>query len=316
MAVLAIAALVGLAVWLVVESVSVDDGGTATTPQTSEPVAVSVDGLTTLAGAAGGPIYWVGPGQATRYELRQSDGQVYVRYLPDGVQPGDPRPLLTVATYALENAYDVTSKIQGSEQVPIAGGGVAVLSSERPTSAYVAFPGVDYQIEVFDPDASTVRELATSGTVQPVPAAGAAGNSRGPEAVTESELVSLSKELGQPLYWAGPRENTTYELTVTVDGRIFVRYLPPKVEVGARPGALTVATYPVADAYSITEQGGSGEGSTVVEIPDGGIAAYTKGEATNVYLAYPGEDVQVELYSPVPGVAPKLASQGKIVPVG
>jgi hypothetical protein len=152
--------------------------------------------------------------------------------------------------------------------------------------------------------------------VKPVPPPGAAVGARGPEETSEDDLAKLSEELGHPIYWAGARENATYELTVTANGQVFVRYLPPGAEVGASSGALTVATYPVADAYSITEQGASGEDSVVVEAPAGGIATHAKGETTNVYLAYPGDDVQVEVYSPVPGVAPKLVSQGKIVPVG
>jgi hypothetical protein len=42
----------------------------------------------------------------------------------------------------------------------------------------------------------------------------------------------------------------------------------------------------------------------------------SKSSRTNVYLAFPGEDVQVEVYSPVPGAAARLVSQGKIVSVG
>ena len=193
---------------------------------------------------------------------------------------------------------------------------MAAISAARPTSAYVAFPGVDYQIEIYDPDPAVVRRLATGGDVKPVPAPEAAVGPRGPEETSEDDLAKLSEELGHPIYWAGARENATYELTVTADGQIFVRYLSPEAEVGASSGALTVATYPVADAYNITKQGASGADSVVVEAPDGGIATHRKGETTNVYLAYPGEDVQVEVYSPVPGVAPKLVSQGKIVPVG
>ena len=50
------------------------------------------------------------------YELSQrSGGQVFVRYLPSGSKAGDTRPLLTVATYPVENAYNVTSNIQAEE---------------------------------------------------------------------------------------------------------------------------------------------------------------------------------------------------------
>ena len=50
-----------------------------------------------------------------------------------------------------------------------------------------------------------------------------------------------------------------------------------------------------------------------VEDPDGGVAV--KGTENNVYLAYRGQDVQVEVYSPTPGEAARLVQQGKIVPV-
>ena len=59
-ALLAIAGLVALAVWLIVESVSDDDGsGTAAPAQTTDAVAVSANGLATLGQAFGRPIYWV-----------------------------------------------------------------------------------------------------------------------------------------------------------------------------------------------------------------------------------------------------------------
>ena len=315
-ALVAVAALVGLVTWLVVESVAGDgDGGIATT-QTSEPVALSANGLATLVEAGGQPIYWVGPRQGSMYELSRRDGQVFVRYLPRGVGAGDSQALLTVATYAVPDAFRITSQANpGTDVVRLSGGGVAALSESSPTSAYVAFPGVEYQIEIYDPDPAVVRDLATSGAVQPVPSAKTI-EARGPEAVDEADLVTLSQELGHPIYWAGPRKGTTSELTVTADGSVFVRYLPSGTEVGAESPALTVATYPVADAYTVTRSSGSGSDSVVIDLPDGGVAVHGKSNTRNVYVAYPGQDVQAEVYSPEPGVAPGVARRGKIVPVG
>lgn len=316
-ALLAIAALIALAVWLVVESVGDDDSQSSATPaETTEPVALSASGLATLAQAGGSPIYWVGPRPGFKYELAQRDGQVFLRYLPSGAEAGDTRALLTVGTYPVENAFNVTSGIQGSEMIPIPGGGVGVVSADRPNSAYVAYPGVEYQMEVYHPDPAEVRRLLRSGAVKPVPAPRPIVEPRGPVAVSEKDLAALSDELEHPVYWAGQRANTTYELTLTNDGSVFVRYLPPGTEVGASEGALTIATYPVASAYSVTQKGASGEGSVVVQVPGDGFAMRSKRSKTNVYLAFPGEDVQVEVYSPVPGAAAKLVSQGKIVSVG
>jgi hypothetical protein len=315
-ALLAIVALIALAVWLVVESTGSDDSSPSATPtETTEPVALSANGLATLA-AASGPIYWVGPRSGSTYELAQRDGQVFLRYLPSGAEAGDARALLTVGTYPVENAFNVTSGIQGSEKVPIPGGGVAVISKDRPNSAYVAYPGVEYQIELYDPNPAQVRRLATSGAVKPVPAPRASVEPRGPVAASEDDLVALSKELDHPVYWAGPRENARNELTVTADGSVYIRYLPPGKDVGASGGTLTVATYPVEDAYAVTQKGASGDGSAVVEAPGDGFAMRSKRSRTNVYLAFPGEDVQVEVYSPVPGQAERLVTQGDIVSVG
>lgn len=316
-ALLAIAALIALAVWLVVESVGDDNSQPSGSPaETTEPVTLSASGLATLSKASGSPIYWVGPRAGSKYELSQRSGQVFVRYLPSGAEAGDPRALLTVGTYPVENAFNVTSGIQGSEVMPIPGGGIGVISGDRPNSAYVAYPGVEYQMEVYHPDPTEVRRLVRSGAVRPVPAPQATVEPRGPVAVSEKDLVALSRTLGHAVYWAGPRANTTYELTLTDDGSVFVRYLLPGKEVGASEGALTVATYPVADAYSVTQKGASGEGSVIVQAPGDGFAMRSKSSRTNVYLAFPGEDVQVEVYSPVPGAAARLVSQGKIVSVG
>ncbi len=315
-ALIAIAALIALAVWLVVESTGDDSSPSATPPATTEPVALSANGLATLAAAGGSPIYWVGPSAGSTYELSQRSGQVFVRYLPSGAEAGDARALLTVGTYPVENAYNVTSGIEGSKTIPIPGGGVAVMSADRPNSAYVAYPGVEYQVELYDPNPAEVRRLATSGAVKPVPAPKASVEPRGPVAVSEKDLVALSKELGYPVYWAGPRGNARNELTVTSDGSVYVRYLLPGKDVGASGGALTVATYPVADAYAVTQKGASGDGSAVVETPGDGFAMRSKASRRNVYLAFPGEDVQIEVYSPVPGQAARLVSQGEIVAVG
>ena len=48
------------------------------------------------------------------------------------------------------------------------GGGLAIWSKKRPTSVYLAYPGSDYLVEVFDPSAERARELVLSGEVAPI----------------------------------------------------------------------------------------------------------------------------------------------------
>jgi hypothetical protein len=314
-AMVAVAALAGLTAWLVLESRGRSSPETASPPR---PVALSAAGLRTLAAALGRPLYWVGERKGTRYELTETGRGSYLRYLPRGVEAGERRALLTVATYPMQNAFGVTkgtAQNRGTVALNVPGDGIAVYNRARPTSIYLAFPGSDYQVEVYDPVAVTARRLASSGRVAPiVPIAASQG--RGPVAASREELRALAASLGHPVYWAGPRTKVTYELTQTADGRTYVRYLPEGAPVGSKRPFLTVATYPMENAFAVTRRGASGENAVAVKVPKGGIAVYTKPFATNVYLAYPAAAVQVEVYDPSPTVPARLAADGRIVPVG
>jgi hypothetical protein len=171
-AVVAIAALIGLIVWLVVESGGGDSSTSkTTTTNANPPVALSASGLDTLAKAAPQPIYWIGERPDTMYELTQTPSRVYLRYLPAAAKAGDSRPFLTVGTYAMQNAYNVmksSAESSDAELLDVPGGGVATVNKGHPTSVYVAYPDSNYQVEVYSPSAATARELALSGRVQPV----------------------------------------------------------------------------------------------------------------------------------------------------
>jgi hypothetical protein len=108
-------------------------------------------------------------------------------------------------------------------------------------------------------------------------------------AVSEQTLRGLRGTLGRPIYWAGPRSGTTYELTQTKAGRVYIRYLPKGVEVGTSKPYLTVATYRVKDAVAATERAARQSGSVRVQAGDGAVAFYRRSRpTTNVYLAFPG----------------------------
>jgi hypothetical protein len=168
-AVIAIALAVVFGIWLVVRAGG--DGG----PARDEPVssAASVAQLGTLPEQTGHPVYWAGPLADHVYELtRPTDGNVYVRYLPAGTAIGDRRPdYTTIGTYPRRGALKGLRKLaQRPEAVtfPVAQGGIAVYSRDRPRSIYLAFPGQDVQVEVYDPSPQKARRLARSGRVRPV----------------------------------------------------------------------------------------------------------------------------------------------------
>ena len=176
-AVVALAIAAGLIAWLVIgsrDSSSPDSSvppppPTTTVPQTG-PVNLSAEGLKTLAGAVGQPIYWAGPTSNVMYELtRNSTAKVYVRYLPFGVKAGAPKgAYLIVATYPFPGAYEALQKVANGQEQTVPGGGIALVDAGYPKSVHIAFPGVDYQIEVYDPSPQRALEVAVSGDVQPV----------------------------------------------------------------------------------------------------------------------------------------------------
>jgi hypothetical protein len=130
------------------------------------------------------------------------------------------------------------------------------------------------------------------------------------------DLRALAGSLGHPLYWAGPKAGTTYELKVNEDGAVYIRYLPTGTEVGSNQGVLTVVTYPVTNGFDVTREGGKVKGTVTEELEGGAVAIYARDNPHNVYVGFPGEDVQVEVYSPSAAQAPSLVTRGKIVAVG
>lgn len=140
-----------------------------------------------------------------------------------------------------------------------------------------------------------------------------------PVAASEERLRSLSSEVGRPIYWVGPRSGYTYELTRTAQDRIFVRYLPRRVPVGTRRAGYTiVGTYPVANAYDVLKALAKKRGEVSFDAPNGGIAVYgtaRPARPTNVYLAYPGSNVQIEVYDPSAARARALIASGRVTPV-
>jgi hypothetical protein len=137
-----------------------------------------------------------------------------------------------------------------------------------------------------------------------------------PVATTVGELQTLAGSVGHAVYWAGRRQSTTYELTRTRRGDIYIRYLPPGVSVGdRRPDFLTVGTYPQADAFRAVQKGASGKGEVVRRLADGGLAVTSRKRPQSVYFAYPGSKLLVEVYDPSPQRALQAVVSGQVQPL-
>lgn len=134
----------------------------------------------------------------------------------------------------------------------------------------------------------------------------------GPIGMSASGLRKLAGTVKQPIYWAGPKA-ALYELTRTTKGKVFVRYLPPNATVGTKKATfLIVASYPFPNALQALRNVKSGR---KVVIPGGGIAVVNEAYPQSVHLAYPGANVQVEVFDPSPARALRIAQSGTVQPV-
>ncbi len=164
---LALAAVlaVGLILWIALR----DDDGDDSPSSSSEAQIVSVETLREDA-AEEPPIYWAGEQAGTELELSRPDtDRTYVRYLTGGAEAGDPQPdFLTVGTYEDEDAL-AKLKRQGKEPGGVLakapGGATVYFNRNQPSSVYLVYPGVDAQIEVYDPDFKRALQLVNSGQI-------------------------------------------------------------------------------------------------------------------------------------------------------
>lgn len=152
-----------------------DTGGNSTSsPETAASSKAALVSESELLGAMEGvgyPVYWAGPRIGVGYEVqRPVDGRTYVRYLPKGEEIESEKPFLTVGSYRREGALEAIRELaaSGGILVKFAGGGSVYAESAQSTSAYLAFPGVDTQVEVYDPQPGAALDLARSGAIVPV----------------------------------------------------------------------------------------------------------------------------------------------------
>lgn len=137
-----------------------------------------------------------------------------------------------------------------------------------------------------------------------------------PAEASVTELRALAEQAEAPIYWAGTAPGTRFEVTETRGGKVFVRYLPPGVDVAdRRPEFLTVGTYPYPRAYAVTERSAQRDGMTSAQAPGGGLATWREKRPSSVYVAYPGSDLLVEVFSPKAAQARRLVLDGAVGPV-
>lgn len=171
--VLLIALLAGLLIWQLLGGGGDDDAAEAPEEAPGAPRVVSVEELRGAAASSEVPVYWIGPQGGAELELSEvGEARVYVRYLTDGAEAGDPKPaFLAIGAYRLPNAVaalKANAKRTGTKLRKSARGGLAWQDPDSPTSVYVARPGEDFQIEVYDPTPKAALDVALSPRLRPV----------------------------------------------------------------------------------------------------------------------------------------------------
>jgi len=135
--------------------------------------------------------------------------------------------------------------------------------------------------------------------------------------VSVDELREAAGSADNPIYWAGPQDGAELELSSSEEGRTYVRYLEDGAEAGD-PGNefLTVGTYPFPNAAAALRKLGNEPGGVLASTPGGGVVYFDRQRPQNVYLAFPGSSLQVEVFDPDAKRALGLVVSGLIVPIG
>jgi len=138
-----------------------------------------------------------------------------------------------------------------------------------------------------------------------------------PELVSATQLSAFADEHGKPVYWLGERQGAKYELTETPGGRVYLRYLRGNADAGdTRASFVTVATYPASNGVAALRRAAhERSGAELGRTKDGAVLLIDPSSPDNAHLAYPDADLQIEVYSPDPGEALRLAAKGDVRPV-
>jgi hypothetical protein len=132
----------------------------------------------------------------------------------------------------------------------------------------------------------------------------------GKVALTEPELIAAVKKLGVDVYWAGPVKDAKYTLAVPADGQAYVRYLPNGQGIeDTKPNYVVIATYTTTDAFTATQAAGNTTNGVTFVNTEGAAVYYNKDTPTNVYVAYPNLNYQIEVFHPIATTALEIASK-------
>jgi hypothetical protein len=133
--------------------------------------------------------------------------------------------------------------------------------------------------------------------------------------LTEFDLLSRAQTVEPTAYWVGKRAGAgRFLLEKNAAGNLYVRYLTDSSDIRKVASMLTVATYPVEGGTERLEDAARAEGEKVVRRD--GFVVLASSDSRSAFVAFDERpDIQIEVYSPRPREAARLAISGAVTPV-
>jgi len=162
-----LAVIVGVVLWLVLGH-SAKHNPKAKSYKTIGPIGYTAKNLKRESASIHTKFFWAGPVSGNSYEFtRDYRGYLYVRYLPHGIRPGAKGGhFLIIATYPFPGAYEALKKQAGSNAVVGPDHSIVYVRPKDRKSVLMAFPNLDYQVEVFDHQPAVALATAESGKIK------------------------------------------------------------------------------------------------------------------------------------------------------
>ena len=76
--------------------------------------------------------------------------------------------MLTVATYPYLNALWALRNVNNAQHIQLPRGGLALVNPKFPRSIYLAYAGLNYQVQAYGASATRLLQLARGGDVREV----------------------------------------------------------------------------------------------------------------------------------------------------